>query len=157
METELITPSEAKAMFPLMDESNFVGAMWDPVASGDAATGCVLNHAMGLGKTVQIAALLVAYFGKTGHERLDQKVLKDVRYRRAALSKPHEAKSVLILCPSVLVDNWMRELARWGVFRVVERTDYGAAADAQLAEAHASSGGGNLHDLLHSLPTWEVH
>jgi dimethylglycine dehydrogenase len=31
METELITPSEVKAMFPLMDESNFVGAMWDPV------------------------------------------------------------------------------------------------------------------------------
>ncbi|MHC1548574.1 GcvT family protein [Phyllobacterium sp. K27] len=31
MDTELITPSEAKAMFPLMDESNFVGAMWDPV------------------------------------------------------------------------------------------------------------------------------
>ena len=31
METELITPTEAKAMFPLMDESNFVGAMWDPV------------------------------------------------------------------------------------------------------------------------------
>ncbi len=31
METELVTPSEAKAMFPLMDESNFVGALWDPV------------------------------------------------------------------------------------------------------------------------------
>ncbi len=31
MNTELITPSEAKAMFPLMDETNFVGAMWDPV------------------------------------------------------------------------------------------------------------------------------
>ncbi len=31
METELITPSEVKAMFPLMDEKNFVGAMWDPV------------------------------------------------------------------------------------------------------------------------------
>ncbi|MCR4266247.1 FAD-dependent oxidoreductase [Nitratireductor sp. ZSWI3] len=31
METELITPSEAKAMFPLMDERHFVGAMWDPV------------------------------------------------------------------------------------------------------------------------------
>ena len=31
METELITPSEAKEMFPLMDETNFVGAMWDPV------------------------------------------------------------------------------------------------------------------------------
>jgi len=31
MDTELITPSEAKAMFPFMDESHFVGAMWDPV------------------------------------------------------------------------------------------------------------------------------
>jgi dimethylglycine dehydrogenase len=31
METELITPAEAKSMFPLMDESNFVGALWDPV------------------------------------------------------------------------------------------------------------------------------
>ncbi|MBN9066455.1 MAG: GcvT family protein [Rhizobiales bacterium] len=31
MDTELITPSEVKAMFPLMDEKNFVGAMWDPV------------------------------------------------------------------------------------------------------------------------------
>ena len=31
MDTELITPSEAKEMFPLMDETNFVGALWDPV------------------------------------------------------------------------------------------------------------------------------
>ena len=31
METELITPSEAQAMFPLIDESHFVGALWDPV------------------------------------------------------------------------------------------------------------------------------
>ena len=31
METELITPMEAKAMYPLMDETNFVGGMWDPV------------------------------------------------------------------------------------------------------------------------------
>jgi dimethylglycine dehydrogenase len=31
METELVTPSEAKAMFPIMDETNFVGGLWDPV------------------------------------------------------------------------------------------------------------------------------
>ena len=31
METEIITPTEARAMFPLMDETNFVGALWDPV------------------------------------------------------------------------------------------------------------------------------
>jgi len=31
METELVTPAEAKAMFPIMDETNFVGGLWDPV------------------------------------------------------------------------------------------------------------------------------
>lgn len=31
MDTELVTPSEAKAMFPIMDEKNFVGALWDPI------------------------------------------------------------------------------------------------------------------------------
>jgi dimethylglycine dehydrogenase len=31
MDTELVTPSEAKAMFPIMDETKFVGALWDPV------------------------------------------------------------------------------------------------------------------------------
>jgi len=31
METEIITPSEAKVMFPLMDDSQFIGALWDPV------------------------------------------------------------------------------------------------------------------------------
>ncbi|MEL7215489.1 MAG: FAD-dependent oxidoreductase [Pseudomonadota bacterium] len=31
METEIVTPSEAKEMFPLMDETNFVGGLWDPV------------------------------------------------------------------------------------------------------------------------------
>lgn len=31
MQTELITPTEAAAMFPLMDPSRFVGALWDPV------------------------------------------------------------------------------------------------------------------------------
>jgi dimethylglycine dehydrogenase len=31
METGIITPSKAKAMFPLMDESHVVGALWDPV------------------------------------------------------------------------------------------------------------------------------
>ncbi|MBO6716472.1 MAG: GcvT family protein [Rhizobiaceae bacterium] len=31
METELVTPSEAKAMFPIMDETKFVGALWDPI------------------------------------------------------------------------------------------------------------------------------
>ncbi|MEZ5168168.1 MAG: thiamine pyrophosphate-dependent enzyme [Acidimicrobiales bacterium] len=44
-----------------------------------------------------------------------------------------------------------------GVFRAVERTNYGAALDAQLAAAQGAKGPGDLHALLHSLPTWEVH
>ncbi|MEM7376341.1 MAG: FAD-dependent oxidoreductase, partial [Pseudomonadota bacterium] len=31
METEIISPAEAKVLNPLMDESHFVGALWDPV------------------------------------------------------------------------------------------------------------------------------
>ena len=43
-----------------------------------------------------------------------------------------------------------------GVFRAVERPDYGAGVDAQLAAAQAQKGSGDLKGLLHSLPTWEV-
>ena len=43
-----------------------------------------------------------------------------------------------------------------GVFRAVERVDYGAALNAQLVSAQADSGGGDLHPLLHRLPTWAV-
>ncbi len=31
MSTELVSPEEAKAMFPLLDTSHFVGGLWDPV------------------------------------------------------------------------------------------------------------------------------
>lgn len=43
-----------------------------------------------------------------------------------------------------------------GVFRAVEHADYGASVDVQLAQAQSDRGSGDLHDLLHSLPTWEV-
>ncbi|PBB94017.1 glycine cleavage system protein T [Mesorhizobium sp. WSM3864] len=45
MDTELITPSEAKAMFPLMDEKNFVGAMWDPVEGHLDPSGTTHSYA----------------------------------------------------------------------------------------------------------------
>jgi 2-oxoglutarate ferredoxin oxidoreductase subunit beta len=43
-----------------------------------------------------------------------------------------------------------------GVFRAVDRPDYGAGVDGQLAASRADKGGGDLHGLLHSLPTWDV-
>jgi 2-oxoglutarate ferredoxin oxidoreductase subunit beta len=43
-----------------------------------------------------------------------------------------------------------------GVFRAVERAEYGSAVSAQLAGTQADMGPGDLDALLHSLPTWAV-
>ena len=55
METEIITPTEAKAMFPLMDERHFVGALWDPVEGHldpSGTTHAYAKAAQKLGATV---------------------------------------------------------------------------------------------------------
>ncbi len=44
----------------------------------------------------------------------------------------------------------------FGVFRAVDRAEYTDSVDAQLAEARAKSGEGNLTDLLNSGSTWTV-
>jgi dimethylglycine dehydrogenase len=57
METELITPSEAKAMFPLMDETNFVGALWDPVEGHldpSGTTHAYAKAAQALGASIEL-------------------------------------------------------------------------------------------------------
>lgn len=57
IETELITPSEAKEMFPMMDESNFVGAMWDPVEGHldpSGTTHAYAKAARKLGATIEL-------------------------------------------------------------------------------------------------------
>jgi 2-oxoglutarate ferredoxin oxidoreductase subunit beta len=43
-----------------------------------------------------------------------------------------------------------------GVFRAVDRVDYGTAVNQQLAAAQQQRGPGDLEALLHSLPTWTV-
>jgi hypothetical protein len=43
------------------------------------------------------------------------------------------------------------------VFRSVERTEYGAAANQQLAVAQKDRGPGDLETLLRSGATWEVN
>lgn len=43
-----------------------------------------------------------------------------------------------------------------GVFRAVERPDYGSAIDAQLLDAQSSQGPGDLESLLRSGSTWTV-
>jgi 2-oxoglutarate ferredoxin oxidoreductase subunit beta len=43
-----------------------------------------------------------------------------------------------------------------GVFRAVERSDYGSLVDAQLLAAQSRKGPGDLTALLHSGTTWTV-
>jgi 2-oxoglutarate ferredoxin oxidoreductase subunit beta len=43
-----------------------------------------------------------------------------------------------------------------GVFRAVERLEYGGEVDRQLADAVASKGPGDLTALLRSGATWDV-
>jgi len=46
MELELITPSEAKALFPLLDEQYFVGALYDPVEGHVDPSGVTRAYAI---------------------------------------------------------------------------------------------------------------
>ncbi len=57
METELITPLEAKAIYPLLDETNFVGALWDPVEGHldpSGTTHAYAKAAKKLGATIEL-------------------------------------------------------------------------------------------------------
>ena len=57
METELISPAEAKAMFPLMDESRFIGALYDPVEGHldpSGTTHAYARSAQRLGATISL-------------------------------------------------------------------------------------------------------
>ncbi|KAH8785461.1 P-loop containing nucleoside triphosphate hydrolase protein [Diaporthe sp. PMI_573] len=64
---------------------------------------------MGLGKTVQVAAFLVAAFGKTGDERDAKRLRKMSRHGRGKWYP-----RILIICPGSLIENWRNELNRWG-------------------------------------------
>jgi glycine/D-amino acid oxidase-like deaminating enzyme len=73
METEIITPSEAKAMFPLMDETQFVGALWDPVEGHldpSGTTHAYAKAAQKLGATIVLRNRVVELTqGRTRLER----------------------------------------------------------------------------------------
>ena len=43
-----------------------------------------------------------------------------------------------------------------GVFRAVDRPDYGSETNRQLVAAQDRAGTGDLRALLHSRPTWDV-
>lgn len=82
---------------------------------------------MGLGKTIQVIALLLALFEKTGKKSDDHQTNR-MRRRRSTEEKSLMASLTaepkkwtlpcLIVCPASVIDNWRDELLRWGYFLV---------------------------------------
>ncbi|KAG8166145.1 hypothetical protein KVR01_004697 [Diaporthe batatas] len=77
--------------------------MWDQVLS-DAKQGCLLAHAMGLGKTMQVVTLLTAIQEAAVSE--DPKV-------SCQIPDHLKVSRTLILCPAGLLQNWVEELMKW--------------------------------------------
>lgn len=75
--------------------------MWDQITRG---TGCLLAHTMGLGKTMQVIALLTAIAGaaKSTDETISVQIPEHLR-----------SLKILILCPPGIVNNWIDELLLW--------------------------------------------
>lgn len=66
--------------------------------------GGILGDDMGLGKTIQIIAFLWIVYKKTGY------LLKDKIYKNK--------KPSLIICPASIIDQWEKELNKWGYFHL---------------------------------------
>ncbi|KAF9871637.1 snf2 family helicase [Colletotrichum karsti] len=79
--------------------------MWNQIiCDPKARQGCLLAHTMGLGKTMQVITLLVA---------IAEAVKSDDDSIRSQIPKDLRQSKTLVLCPSLLVDNWMDELLMW--------------------------------------------
>jgi hypothetical protein len=66
------------------------------------AKGCLLAHTMGLGKTLQVIALLITLSMLPANVRMD---MPD------GLRK--QKRKFLVVCPPGIVSNWERELKHW--------------------------------------------
>ena len=112
--------------------------LWREItADHDDLQGCLLAQTMGLGKTIQVIALLVT-LSQAGRS-LDKNVCQQV---------PHSLREsrTLVLCPPALVENWWDEFLLW----VPNLED-------NIGRLHKISAAMKLEDRILEILTWDEH
>ncbi|KAJ1768557.1 hypothetical protein LPJ74_004795 [Coemansia sp. RSA 1843] len=84
-----------------LHEHQVAGVRFAWRAAIEGCGGCVLAHAMGLGKTLQAITLIYTLLNEVQ------------RGANSGIAKRFASRRVLILCPVTVQDNWVDEFRRW--------------------------------------------
>ena len=111
LEVIYIPPIIAQKMKPHQIEG--AQFLWREITTvgEESSQGCLLAHTMGLGKTMQTIAVLVALAEASQNPQLFEQLPSHLRLSEEDREK--RQLRMLILCPSSLIENWTREIDMW--------------------------------------------